>query len=108
MGRMIHRSRVIALQDVSFFRNRALAAIAELADHLDRSLLIVEDDKPFLGRLGRAMESRGFAVTSCDTVAAGLAQGGKAPPAFAAGGLRPGDGDGLDSVPARQGTRPAP
>jgi two-component system, response regulator RegA len=51
-----------------------LAATAELADHADRSLLIVEDDKPFLERLARAMETRGFTVTSCDTVSDGLTQ----------------------------------
>ncbi len=28
----------------------------------DRSLLIVDDDKPFLARLMRSMESRGFIV----------------------------------------------
>ena len=39
-------------------------AITELNDHTDRSLLIVEDDKPFLERLSRAMETRGFTVTS--------------------------------------------
>src|SRR2546423_3536525 len=49
---------------------------------LFRSLLIVEDDKPFLERLSRAMESRGFSVTSCDSVSEGLAQIGKAAPAF--------------------------
>ena len=48
-----------------------MTAIAELTDQPDRSLLIVEDDKPFLERLSRAMETRGFAVTSCDTVAEG-------------------------------------
>ena len=56
-----------------------MAAIAELTDHADRSLLIVEDDKPFLERLARAMETRGFAVTSCDSVADGLAQIGRRP-----------------------------
>ena len=30
----------------------------------DRSLLIVEDDKLFLARLARAMETRGFKVTT--------------------------------------------
>lgn len=39
----------------------------------ERSLLIVEDDKPFLTRLTRAMEARGFAVTAVETVAEGLA-----------------------------------
>ena len=49
-------------------------AIAELNDQADRSLLIVEDDKPFLERLSRAMETRGFTVTSCDSVSDGLTQ----------------------------------
>ena len=80
-----------------------MSAIAELADHLDRTLLIVEDDKPFLERLARAMEARGFAVTSCDTVAEGLVQVGKAAPAFAVVDLRLGDGNGLELVgPLRQ------
>ena len=48
-------------------------AITELNDQADRSLLIVEDDKPFLERLSRAMETRGFTVKSCDTVSDGLA-----------------------------------
>ena len=68
-------------------------AIAELNDLSDRSLLIVEDDKPFLERLSRAMETRGFAVTSCDTVSDGLAQINKAAPAFAVVDLRLGDGN---------------
>ena len=70
-------------------------AIAELTGHTDRSLLIVEDDKPFLERLSRAMESRGFTVTSCDSVSDGLAQIGKAAPAFAVVDLRLGDGNGV-------------
>src|SRR5581483_2384610 len=35
----------------------------------DKSLLIVDDDKPFLQRLARAMESRGFLVDTADSVA---------------------------------------
>ena len=66
-------------------------AIPELTDHADRSLLIVEDDKPFLERLSRAMETRGFNVTSCDSVSSGLAQIGKAAPAFAVVDMRLGD-----------------
>jgi two-component system response regulator RegA len=81
-------------------------AIAELNDHADRSLLIVEDDKPFLERLSRAMETRGFSVTSCDTVSDGLAQIGKAAPAFAVVDLRLGDGNGLDVVSALKRKRP--
>ena len=81
-------------------------AITELTDHADRSLLIVEDDKPFLERLSRAMETRGFAVTSCDTVSDGLAQIGKSAPAFAVVDLRLGDGNGLDVVSALKRKRP--
>ena len=83
-----------------------LTVTAELAEHTDRSLLIVEDDKPFLERLARAMETRGFAVTSCDTVSDGLAQIGKAAPAFAVVDLRLGDGSGLDIVSALRDQRP--
>ena len=32
----------------------------------ERSLLIVEDDKSFLQRLARAMEARGFVVTTAE------------------------------------------
>ena len=40
----------------------------------DRSLLIVEDDKAFVARLARALEARGFVVTTAETVADGLEQ----------------------------------
>ena len=39
----------------------------------DMSLLLVDDDKPFLTRLARAMEGRGYSVRTADSVAAGLA-----------------------------------
>jgi two-component system, response regulator RegA len=83
-----------------------LSVIAELAGHSDRSLLIVEDDKPFLERLARAMETRGFAVTACESVADGLNQIAKAAPAFAVVDLRLGDGNGLDVVSALKRKRP--
>ena len=85
---------------------RIVNAIAELTGHADRSLLIVEDDKPFLERLARAMEIRGFTVTSCDSVSDGLAQIGRAAPAFAVVDLRLGDGNGLDVVSALKRKRP--
>ena len=81
-------------------------AIADLTGHADRSLLIVEDDKPFLERLARAMEGRGFAVTSCDSVAEGLTQIARSAPAFAVVDLRLGDGNGLDVVSALKRKRP--
>ena len=76
------------------------------SDQTDRSLLIVEDDKPFLERLSRAMETRGFTVTSCDSVSDGLAHIGKSAPAFAVVDLRLGDGNGLDVVSALKRQRP--
>jgi two-component system, response regulator RegA len=72
----------------------------------DRSLLIVEDDKSFLVRLARAMETRGFAVTTAESVADGLMQVEAAPPAFAVVDMRLGDGNGLDVVSALKRRRP--
>ena len=72
----------------------------------ERSLLIVEDDKSFLQRLARAMESRGFAVTTAKSVADGLLQVEKAAPAFAVVDMRLGDGNGLDVVSAMKKRRP--
>jgi two-component system response regulator RegA len=66
----------------------------------DRSLLIVEDDKPFLTRLARAMEARGFTVTTAESVADGLVQVEQHPPAFAVVDMRLGDGNGLDVISA--------
>lgn len=45
----------------------------------ERTLLIVEDDKSFLQRLARAMEGRGFTVTTAELVADGLLQVEKPP-----------------------------
>lgn len=83
-----------------------MTATAALADISDKSLLIVEDDKAFLERLARAMESRGFDVTTCDNVSDGLNHIGKSAPAFAVVDLRLGDGNGLDVVSALKLQRP--
>ena len=66
----------------------------------DRSLLIVEDDRPFLTRLARAMEGRGFAVDTAETVEEAVAKVKAAPPAYAVIDMRLGDGNGLDVVAA--------
>ena len=66
----------------------------------DRSLLIVEDDRPFLTRLARAMEGRGFAVDTAETVEEAVAKVKAAPPAYAVVDMRLGDGNGLDVVAA--------
>jgi len=50
-----------------------------MTDHADRSLLIVEDDKPFLERL-RARWKPVASPHSCDSVSDGLAQIGKPRP----------------------------
>ncbi|MCY1665322.1 ActR/PrrA/RegA family redox response regulator transcription factor [Rhizobium sp. SL86] len=66
----------------------------------DPSLLIVDDDGPFLRRLARAMESRGFAVDVAESVAEGIAKSRARPPKYAVVDLRLGDGNGLDVIEA--------
>lgn len=72
----------------------------------DRSLLIVEDDKPFLSRLTRAMEARGFHVVSAESVTEGIAAVEAAPPAFAIIDMRLGDGNGIDVISRLKAKRP--
>ncbi len=71
---------------------------AEEALGADRSLLIVEDDKPFLMRLARAMESRGFTVDTAESVDEALAKVKSGAPAYAVVDMRLGDGNGIDVV----------
>ena len=71
----------------------------------DRSLLLLDDDKPFLTRLARAMEARGFEVTAAESVAEGLSAVEASPPAFAVVDMRLGDGNGLDVVEAIRARR---
>ncbi len=72
----------------------------------DKTLLLVDDDKPFLTRLARAMESRGFAVRMAETVAEGIEQVKREPPGYAVVDLRLGDGSGLDVIGALHRARP--
>jgi len=72
----------------------------------DPSLLLVDDDEPFLKRLAKAMEKRGFAVETADSVAAGKAIATARPPAYAVCDLRLGDGNGLDVVETIRERRP--
>ena len=83
-------------------------AMADLLSAMpaDRSLLIVEDDKSFLQRLARAMESRGFTVTTAESVADGLSQLETISPAFAVVDMRLEDGNGLDVISALKRRRP--
>jgi two-component system response regulator RegA len=71
-----------------------------------RSLLIVDDDKPFLQRLARAMETRGFNVVAAESIAEGLNHVKQAAPAFAVVDMRLGDGNGLDVISALKERRP--
>ena len=66
----------------------------------DKSLLLVDDDEPFVKRLARAMEKRGFVVDTAETVEDGCAVARARPPAYAVVDLRLGDGNGLDVVEA--------
>jgi two-component system, response regulator RegA len=75
-----------------------MCALAIDQPNADRSLLILDDDEPFLRRLSRAMEKRGFEVTAVETVAAGRAAALARPPAYAVVDLRLQDGNGLDVV----------
>lgn len=64
----------------------------------ERSLLIVDDDRPFLSRLAKAMESRGYTVVTAASVGDGLSALSKSAPDYAVVDVRLGDGNGLDVI----------
>ncbi|SCZ72502.1 ActR/PrrA/RegA family redox response regulator transcription factor [Epibacterium ulvae] len=72
----------------------------------DKSLLLVDDDEPFLRRLAKAMEKRGFEVETAGSVAEGTSIATARPPAYAVVDLRLDDGNGLDVVEALRERRP--
>jgi two-component system, response regulator RegA len=72
----------------------------------DASLVIVDDDRPFLQRLARAMETRGFQVRTGHSVAEGLDLIRQKPPAFAVVDMRLEDGNGLDVIAELSRVRP--
>jgi two-component system response regulator RegA len=72
----------------------------------DKTLLLIDDDEPFLRRLERAMEKRGFEVEAALSVAAGTAIATARPPAYAVIDLRLEDGNGLDVVEVLRERRP--
>ncbi|SFS83992.1 two-component system, response regulator RegA [Sulfitobacter marinus] len=72
----------------------------------DPTLLLVDDDEPFLRRLAKAMEKRGFSVETAGSVAAGRAIATARPPAYAVIDLRLEDGNGLDVVEVLRARRP--
>ncbi|MGN6585022.1 MAG: ActR/PrrA/RegA family redox response regulator transcription factor [Rhizobiaceae bacterium] len=75
-------------------------SMGDLALEGDRSLLIVDDDRPFLTRLARAMEGRGFDVETAESVEDAVAKVKTKAPAYAVVDMRLGDGNGLDVVSA--------
>ena len=72
----------------------------------DPSLLLVDDDDPFLKRLAKAMEKRGFEVETAGSEAAGRAIATARSPAYAVVDLRLEDGNGLDVVEVLREKRP--
>ncbi|MCA0422303.1 MAG: ActR/PrrA/RegA family redox response regulator transcription factor [Proteobacteria bacterium] len=72
----------------------------------DNSLLIVDDDKPFLTRLARAMEGRGYRVRTAASVSEGLVALAIETPAFAVIDMRLQDGNGLDVISELKRRRP--
>lgn len=66
----------------------------------DRSLLVLDDDNALRTRLGRALESRGFEVTTAASIAEAQAALGQRAPAFAVLDMRLEDGNGLKIVEA--------
>ena len=83
-----------------------LAAPLRGLSESERTLLVVDDDAPLCNRLARAMERRGFIVSTADSVAAGVAAASERPPAFAVVDMRLGDGRGLEVVAALRRARP--
>ena len=73
----------------------------------EKTLLIVEDDRPLRERLARAMETRGFTVAIAESVAEGKARVKETPPAYAVVDLKLEDGNGLDVVETLHTVSPA-
>ena len=73
---------------------------------IDKSILLVDDDKPFCDRLARAMTSRGFEARMSNCVADGLAAIDDRAPAYAVIDLKLGDGSGLEVMRALKAKRP--
>ena len=61
-------------------------------------LLLVDDDRPFLHRLARAMETRGFSVSTAETVREGLDYVKQSNPDYCVVDMRLEDGNGLEVV----------
>ena len=83
-----------------------MATLAAPDPRPDNSLLIVDDDKPFLSRLAKAMEARGYSVRTAETLEAGKQAIRELAPAYAVVDMRLEDGNGLDVIRMLRETRP--
>ncbi len=83
-----------------------MATLAVPEPRADNSLLIVDDDKPFLSRLAKAMEARGYSVRTAETLEAGKQAIRELPPAYAVVDMRLEDGNGLDVIRMLREMRP--
>lgn len=93
----------------TFLRAKGMTKMLDLPateNRDDRTLLLVDDDEPFVKRLARAMEKRGFLPETAQTVEAGRAIALSRSPAYAVVDLRLEDGSGLDVVEALRERRP--
>jgi two-component system response regulator RegA len=87
-------------------REQVVGQVSGAVSPQENSLLIVDDDKAFSGRLSRAMEGRGFEVRVASTVEEGLALIRAAPPNYAVVDMRLEDGSGLDVIALVKALRP--
>ncbi|AQS41716.1 MAG: Two component response regulator [Candidatus Tokpelaia hoelldobleri] len=72
--------------------------MTDVKPELEKTLLLVDDDKPFLNRLTRAMEARGFTVKAAAGVHEAIAAVRADPPAYAVVDLRLEDGNGMEVI----------
>lgn len=61
-------------------------------------LLVVDDDGPFVQRLARAMDKRGYEAETAESIAEAIAKVEYNPPDYAVVDMRLGDGNGLDVI----------
>ena len=80
-----------------------ISILSELSE--DKTLLLVDDDRPFLTRLERAMESAA-SRRQCAIGRRRARLSAPQPPAFAVVDLRLEDGNGLDVMAELHGQRP--
>ncbi len=80
-------------------------ADAQIEALADKTLMVLDDDAPFRGRLARALTQRGFTVSACANVAEAKDIAKQNPPAFAVLDLRLEDGSGLEVVEALHESR---